>query len=205
MYSPNHNPTESFYGRHELLLQQARNRRQARQLRVARSMGSPRTGRRVAGSRRRTSRSVRDPCDLSHLHTRDLPRTPKLEVRRTPLPRTPRVDKRRSETSYWIPPWSTTTLFPDSRLTARATSRFSPRSAAPSPTCTSHRATSSGALYIHTASRAAPPVRRCGRALRATSLVVVHRRLRLLLALDRECPQEVRAKRLASSEATAGG
>ena len=49
MYSPNHNPTESFYGRHELLLQQARNRRQARQLRVARSMGSPRTGRRVAG------------------------------------------------------------------------------------------------------------------------------------------------------------
>lgn len=49
MYSPNHNPTESFYGRHELLLQQARNRRQARQLRVARSMGSPRTDRRVAG------------------------------------------------------------------------------------------------------------------------------------------------------------
>jgi hypothetical protein len=41
MYTPNHKPTESFYGRHELLLQQARNRRHARQLRVARRIGSP--------------------------------------------------------------------------------------------------------------------------------------------------------------------
>ena len=40
-YSPNHKPTESFYGRHELLLQQVRNGRHARQLRAARTLGSP--------------------------------------------------------------------------------------------------------------------------------------------------------------------
>jgi hypothetical protein len=39
-YAPNHKPTESFYGRHELL-QQTRNSRHARQLRAARTLGSP--------------------------------------------------------------------------------------------------------------------------------------------------------------------
>jgi hypothetical protein len=47
MYSPNRNPPELYYGRQELLVQEARNRRLARrQLRAARSKGSPRSERR---------------------------------------------------------------------------------------------------------------------------------------------------------------
>ncbi len=44
MYSPNRNPTELYYSRHALLMQEAHNRRLARRLRrAARSIESPRS------------------------------------------------------------------------------------------------------------------------------------------------------------------
>ncbi len=46
MYSPNRNPTELYYSRQALLMQEAHNRRLARrQRRAARSVGSPRNDR----------------------------------------------------------------------------------------------------------------------------------------------------------------
>ncbi len=46
MYPPNRTPTELYYSRHALLMQEAHNRRLARrQRRAARSVGSPRSDR----------------------------------------------------------------------------------------------------------------------------------------------------------------
>ena len=51
MYVTTHNPTELYYKRHELLLQEAHDRRLARQLRAARRKGAPQkgSGKRSAG------------------------------------------------------------------------------------------------------------------------------------------------------------
>jgi hypothetical protein len=44
MYSSNQSPTELFYERHELLRQEARDARLAKELRAARRKGAPKKG-----------------------------------------------------------------------------------------------------------------------------------------------------------------